>query len=347
VSAGAGAEAKDVIDVATQLVVVLVLVVLSLAATALTRRLLDTVDRAHDGDLAFFRAGYAGSEATRRELAKQLEDTRDRLEELRTAWDRERAAAVYAANRSEVLEQEVMVLRDRALEAARPAGGGAGQPGGEIESLFDDAVPRYLNAEESLFRQAIETHGKIVATRIASLALPYREIPALLDALTPAEVDAFLVSAELFLARVRGFELRTRLFATSDSARQAAGVLDKLELLAGCDEQFRHAAPVLVHRYGYAAVEDLVARLRRCARFARSGARPVVRVSSNDGVAVVRRLLAEAGVDASARFEVDRNLLAGVVVDSELGYVDLSLRQLVTTSAWDGGAPGLRRLVRT
>jgi hypothetical protein len=334
-------------DMATQLVVVLVLVVVSLAATGLARRLLGTVDRAHDADLAFFRAGYAGSETARRELAEQLKDARDRLEELRTTLDRERAAAVYAANRSEVLEQEVMVLRDRAIVAGRPAGGGAGQPGGEIESLFDDAVPRYLDAEEALFRQAIETHGKIVATRIASLALPYREIPALLDALNPAEVDAFLDSAELFLSRVRGFELRSRLFAASDSARQAAGVLDALGVLAGCDEQFRHAAPVLVHRYGYAAVEELVARLRRCSLLARSGARPVVRVSSNDGVTVVRQLLVEAGVDASARFEVDRNLLAGVVIDSELGYVDLSLRQLVTTSAWDGGQPGLGRLVST
>jgi len=347
VTAGVDAEGKDMNDVTTQLVVVLVLVVVSLAATALVRRLLGTVDRAHDADLAFFRAGYLGTEAARRELAEQLDDARHRLEELRTAWDRERAAAVYAANRSEVLEHEVMVLRDRAVVAARPAGGAAGQPGGEIESLFDDAVPRYLDAEEALFRQAIETHRAIVATRIASLALPYREIPALLDALTPAEVDTFLASAELFLARVSGFELRTRLFATSDSARAAAGMLDALGLLAGCDEQFRHAAPVLVHRYRHAAVEDLVARLRRCALLARSGARPVVRVSSNDGVTVVRQLLAEAGIDASARCEVDRNLLAGVVIDSELGYVDLSLRQLVTTSAWDGGQPGLGRVVST
>lgn len=334
-------------DVATQVVVVLVLVVVSLAATTLARRLLDTVDKAHDADLAFFRAGYAGSEVARRELAERLEDSGNRLEELRTAWDRERAAAVYAANRSEVLEQEVMELRDRAVAAGRPAGGATGQPGGEIESLFDDAVPRYLDAEEALFRHAIEAHGKIVATRIASLALPYREIPALLDALTAAEVDAFLASAELFLSRARGFELRTRLFATSESARHAAGTLDAHGLLDGCDEQFRHAAPVLVHRYGHAAVEELVARLRHCAVLARSGARPVVRVSSTDGVAVVRRLLTEAGADASARCEVDRTLLAGVVVDSELGYVDLSLRQLVTTSAWDGGQPGLGRLVST
>ncbi|NTW41740.1 MAG: hypothetical protein HGA44_17980, partial [Cellulomonadaceae bacterium] len=115
-------------DVATQVVVVLVLVVVSLAATTLARRLLDTVDKAHDADLAFFRAGYAGSEAARRELAERLEDSGDRLEELRTAWDRERAAAVYAANRSEVLEQEVMELRDRAVAAGRPAGGATGQP---------------------------------------------------------------------------------------------------------------------------------------------------------------------------------------------------------------------------
>lgn len=331
-------------DLTTQLVVVLVLGLVSFAATGLARRLLRTVDDAHDADLAFFRAGYGDAVTARRELEDRLAEAQERVEELATAVERERAAAVYAANRAEVLEQEVLELRERAVAAGRPVGGATGQPSGQLESLFDQ-VPRYLDAEEALFRQAIETHRRIVDTRIASLALPYREIPALLAALTPQDVDSYVASAELFLSRARSFDLRSGLFATSGSARQAGEALDRLGLLDGCDEQFRHSAPVLVHRYTYAAVEDLVDRLRRCAALARSGARPVVRVSSNDGVEVVRRLLADAGADAAARCEVDRRLLAGVVVDSELSYVDLSLRQLVTTSAWDGGQPGVGRLV--
>jgi hypothetical protein len=331
-------------DLTTQLVLVLVLGVLVLAATAVARRLLHTVDQAHDADLAFYRAGYADATAARRGLEARLAAAEEQVAELQDACERERAAAVYAANRAEVLEQETLELRERAVVAGRPVGGATGQPVGQIESLFDE-VPRFLDAEEALFRQAIETHRKIVDTRIASLALPYREIPALLAALTPVEVDAYVTSAETFLTRVRAFDLRTRLFGASESPAQAAAELDRLGLLDGCDEQFRHSAPVLVHRYGHAAVEDLVDRLRRCAALARSGARPVVRVSSQDGVAVVRRLLADAGADAAARCEVDRRLLAGVVVDSELSYVDLSLRRLVTTSAWDGGQPGLGRLV--
>jgi hypothetical protein len=332
-------------DVTTQLVVVLVVALTSLAATAVARRLLHTVDRAHDGDLAFYRAGYTRAEAARRELGEQLEQTRSELEEARTARDRERAAAVYAAHRAETFEAELHGLRDRAVAAGR-GGAAAGQPGAvELESLFDDLVPRYLDDEEALFREAIETHQRIVATRIASLALPYREIPALLSALSPAEVESYLDSAELFLGRAREFTLRTRLFATSGSPREAAEVLDRWGLLDGCDAQFRHSAPVLVHRYGHGAVEDLVDRLRRCARLAASGARPLVTVPSSDGVDTVRRLLAEAGAGAAARCEVDRHLLAGVVIDSELGYVDLSLRRLATTSAWDGGHPGLARQV--
>ncbi|NYI59877.1 hypothetical protein [Cellulomonas soli] len=332
-------------DLTTQLVVVLVLAVTALAATGLARRLLHTVDRAHDADLAFFRAGYAGASTAQRELTQQLEDALARLEEAQQAGERERAAAVYAANRAEVLEQEVHGLRERAVVAGRVVGGVAGQSGAELESLFDDLVPRYLDAEEALFREAIETHQRIVDTRIASLALPFREIPALLAALTLPEVDSYLASAELFLSRARDFGLRTRVFARSASPREAGELLAGLGLLAGCDEQFRHSAPVLVHRYGHADVEDLVDRLRRCAQLARSGARPVVRVPSSDGLPAVRRLLADAGADAAARCEVDRHLLAGVVVDSELGYVDLSLRQLATTSAWDGGHPGLMRQV--
>ena len=332
-------------EVTTQLVVVLVLAVTSLAATVLARRLLHTVDRTHDADLAFFRAGYADATAAQRELTRQLDEALGRLEEARTAAERERAAAVYAANRAETLEQEVHGLRERAVVAGRVVGGAAGQPAVELESLFDDLVPRYLDDEEALFREAIDTHQRIVTTRIASLALPYREIPALLASLSPQEVESYLASAELFLSRARDFGLRTRLFGASASPRQAGDVLDRLGLLAGCDEQFRHSAPVLVHRYSHVAVEDLVDRLRRCAQLARSGARPLVRVPSSDGVATVRRLLAEAGADAAARCEVDRHLLAGVVVDSELGYVDLSLRQLATTSAWEGGHPGLARQV--
>ncbi|MGN8246645.1 hypothetical protein ACTHAM_000309 [Cellulomonas soli] len=332
-------------DLTTQLVVVLVLAVTSVASTAVARRLLHTVDRTHDADLAFFRAGYTSASAAQRDLTRQLEVALAELDEARSAGERERAAAVFASNRAETLEEQVRDLREHAVAAGRAVGGVAGQSAVELESLFDDLVPRYLDDEESLFREAIDTHQRIVATRIASLALPYREIPALLAALTPREVDSYLGSAELFLARARDFGLRTRLFATSTSPAEAGAVLDRLDLLAGCDEQFRHSAPVLVHRYSHVAVEDLVDRLRRCAQLARSGARPVVRVPSSDGVDTVRRLLAEAGADPAARCEVDRHLLAGVVVDSELGYVDLSLRQLATTSAWDGGHPGLTRQV--
>ncbi|WP_448631571.1 hypothetical protein [Cellulomonas soli] len=332
-------------EVTTQLLVVLVLAVTCLAATATARRLLHTVDRTHDADLAFYRAGYTGAAAAQRELTDRLEQAVTELEEARSAAERERAAAVFAANRAETLEQEVQDLREHAMAAGRVVGGAAGQTAVDLESLFDDLVPRYLDDEEALFREAIETHQRIVATRIASLALPYREIPALLAALSGDEIDSYLASAELFLGRVRDFGLRTRLFAASASAHEAGAVLDRLGVLAGCDAQFRHSAPVLVHRYSHVAVEDLLDRLRRCAQLARSGSRPLVRVPSSDGVATVRRLLAEAGADPAARCEVDRHLLAGVVVDSELGYVDLSLRQLATTSAWDGGHPGLTRQV--